>query len=122
MPRTDADGQLGAGSIERLIALEHAMWNSDTRGDRSWMDVHLADDFTEFGYSGRSYTRAEILDQPVGTIEATLADIAVRAVGRDAALVTYRSDEPRGSANRGSVWRRVDGRWRLAFHQGTPIV
>jgi hypothetical protein len=42
------------------------------RGDRSWMDAHLADDFTEFGYSGRSYSRAETLDLPVGPIEATL--------------------------------------------------
>jgi hypothetical protein len=61
-----------------------------------------------------------MLDMPVGTIEATLTDIVVRAAGRDAALVTYRSDELRGAANRASLWRRVAGEWRLAFHQGTP--
>jgi hypothetical protein len=118
--RAGADHQLGAGTVEGLTALEHAMWGSATRGDRAWMDAHLADDFTEFGYSGRSYTRADILGLPVGTIDATLEDIEIRAVGRDAALVTYRSVEPRGTANRSSLWRRVAGEWRLAFHQGTP--
>ena len=84
------------------------------------MDDHLTDDFTEVGYSGRSYTRAEILDLPVGAIEATLDDISVRAVGRDAALVTYGTVEPRGTALRSSLWRREGGEWRLALHHGTP--
>jgi hypothetical protein len=109
-----------SSTVDVLTALEHAMWDASTRGDRSWMDAHLTEDFTEFGFSGRAYDRADILDTPVGTIDATLADMEVRPVGRDAALVTYRSQQPRGAANRASVWRRADGRWRMAFHQGTP--
>ena len=119
-PSVEPDSQLGSGTVDRLIALERAMWDASTRGDRTWMDAHLTDDFTEFGYSGRAYTRVQTLDLPVRSIEATLDDIETRPVGRDAALVTYRSVEPRGAANRASLWRRVDGAWRLAFHQGTP--
>jgi hypothetical protein len=121
-PRTgpSADEQLGAGTIARLVALEHAMWDPATRGDRSWMDDHLTDEFVEFGYSGRTYDRNGILDVPIGPIDAVIEDVEVRAQGRDAALVTYRSVESRGAANRASLWRRHDGRWRLAFHQGTP--
>jgi hypothetical protein len=104
--RAGTDDQLGAGTVDLLSAVEHAMWKSSTRGDPSWMDVHLADDFTEFGYSGRSYTRVDTLDVAVGEIDATLVDIAVRGVGRDAALVTYRSIERRGEAHRASLWRR----------------
>jgi hypothetical protein len=114
------DDQFGAGTVEVLTALEHAMWDELTRGDRSWMATHLTEDFSEFGYSGRTYTRDEVLDQPVGPISVSLHDLTVRAVGRDAALVTYRSEEPRGWANRSSSWRRAGGAWRLAFHQGTP--
>ena len=116
----DVEGQLGKGAVDAILALEFAMWSPDTRGDRWWMAAHLTDDFIEFGYSGRSYTRDDILDQPVGPISVSLHDLAVRPVGRDAALVTYRSEEPRGWANRSSIWRRDDGTWRLAFHQGTP--
>jgi hypothetical protein len=116
----NVDDQLGLGTVARLTALEQAMWDDETRGDREWMDAHLTDDFTEFGYSGRTWTRADILEQEVGTIDATLSDVSVRAAGRDAALVTYVSEQPRGVANRASLWRRVRGRWLLAFHQGTP--
>lgn len=120
--RSDADDRLGSGTVVRLTALERAMWDSSTRGDRAWMEAHLTDDFTEFGYSGRSYTRADTLDMPVGVIDATLSDFDVRSVGRDAALVTYRSDDPRGAAHRASIWRQEADQWRLAFHQGTPVV
>mgnify|MGYP001603819847 FL=1 len=116
----DTDGQLGTRTVEDLTALERAMWSPETRGDTSWMDRHLARDFGEFGYSGRAYTRDDILDQPVGPIRVSLQDVEVRPVGRDAALVTYRSEEARGWANRSSIWRRDDGTWRLAFHQGAP--
>jgi hypothetical protein len=114
------DGQLGTGAAEAIEALELAMWSPDTRWDRSWMAAHLTEDFSEFGYSGRSYARDDILDQPVGPTSVSLHDLAVRPVGRDAALVTYRSEEARGWANRSSIWRREGGTWRLAFHQGTP--
>lgn len=120
LPSADVDDRLGSGTVDRLTALEHAMWDPATRGDQSWMEQHLTDDFTEFGYSGRAYTRADTLEIAVGSFDATLADLAVRPAGRDAAVVTYRSVEPRGVAHRMSVWRRVEGVWRLAFHQGTP--
>ena len=37
---TDAD-------LDELRGLEAAMWRSETRGDRSWMEQHLAMDFDE---------------------------------------------------------------------------
>ena len=109
---------LGDDVEATLVELERAMWDDSTRGDRDWMDRHLSPTFTEHGRSGRRYTRAEILDQAVGPIDVELEDVAVRALGRDAALVTYRSIEPRGPGNRASVWVRRDGRWLLDAHQG----
>lgn len=120
LPAPDVARILGDEVEAVLIELERAMWDDATRWDRRWMDQHLADDFIEFGASGRSYGRDDILDQTAVSIEATLTEPTVRAIGRDAALVTYRSRQTRGGANRASVWRRVGGRWRLAFHQGTP--
>ena len=117
-----ADDVLGEGVTAALIELERAMWTESTRGDRAWMDDHLAGSFTEFGWSGAAYTRQENLDLDVGPIDATLEEFAVRPLDRDAALVTYRSDQQRGSGNRSSVWIRRNGRWLLEFHQGTPTV
>lgn len=108
------------GAEERLLELERSMWTDATRRDRAWMDQHLSGDFTEFGWSGRRYTRADILDLEIDPIEVELADFDVRPVGGDAALVTYRSVQGRGAGNRASLWVRSRRRWRLAFHQGTP--
>ena len=119
----DAAGSFDAETITMLIELERAMWSDTTRRDRAWMLEHLAVTFTEFGWSGRSYTRDDILDD-LGAgdapIDVQLVDMAVRALGRDTALVTYRSIEARGDGNRASVWTRRNGRWSLEFHQGTP--
>jgi hypothetical protein len=117
---SDVDTALGPGTRDELTALERAMWDDGTRYDRAWMDAHLAVEFAEFGWSGRSYTREETLDTAGGPIDVVLGDMAIRPLGRDAALVTYRSSEPRGEGNRASVWVRQASGWRLAFHQGTP--
>ena len=114
------DDVLGEGATADLIGLERAMWDDATRGDRGWLDDHLSDGFTEFGWSGRAYGRADILDQEIGAIDVDLEDFLVRPAGRDAALVTYRSVQARGLGNRASLWVRRGGRWLLEFHQGTP--
>ena len=115
------EAELGTGTSAALAELEAAMWDERTRGDREWMDAHLTDDFTEVGYSGRTHTRAEILDLPIGSIEVAMDEMSISALGRDGALITYRTVEPRGVAHRASVWRRSGGTWLLAFHQGTPV-
>lgn|GEM_PF-2087612 len=63
-----------------------------------------------------------VLDQEIGPIEARVDGSMARPLDRDAALVTYRSDQQRGSGHRSSVWLRCNGRWLLEFHQGTPTV
>ncbi len=112
--------ELDADTVAELIALEHAMWADATRGDQAWMNDHLSETFSEFGWSGRRYTRSDIIDQEIGPIDVELSDLTVRVVGRDAVLVTSRSIEPRGVGNRASLWVRHQGRWLLDFHQGTP--
>jgi len=116
----NVDDVLGEGATAQLIELERAMWDDATRSDPSWLDQHLSAGFTEFGWSGRRYTRGEILAIEIGVIDADLESFLVRPVGADAALVTYRSVQARGIGNRASLWIRRDGRWLLDFHQGTP--
>ena len=48
-----------------LAALETALWNANTRGDREWMSEILSPTFTEFGRSGRVYTRDDSLSVSV---------------------------------------------------------
>ena len=117
MPEPETSGD------EQLVELERALWRAETRFDRRFMERTLADDFSEFGRSGRVHTRAATLGVGGDTIDATLRDIEVDRVTEDVALVTYVSEvqqhERLDVANRASLWVRRDGRWQLRFHQGT---
>jgi hypothetical protein len=90
----------------------------------------LADDFREFGSSGRVWSRESILDL-LATEEPytapAIADFATQSLSHEAALVTYRtirvsaeSDAPQETL-RTSLWVLRGDRWQLLFHQGTKI-
>jgi hypothetical protein len=105
-----------------LLRLEESLWQPDTRFDRAYMERILSSDFTEFGRSGRRYTRAECLAQPAVAFEARLTNVSLRVIDRDTVLVTYVSEvegAPVERANRASIWSRDKDGWRLRFHQGT---
>jgi len=118
--------ELAVGDYEQLRLLEGSLWRAETRFDRDYMERILAAGFSEFGRSGRVYSRADTLAVPGGAIEAHLRDVAVQAIRSDVALVTDVS-EVRGDdgavevGNRSSIWVRELDDWQLRFHQGTPV-
>jgi hypothetical protein len=86
----------------------------------------LADDFIEFGSSGRVFDKAKILAALASEIDNPLSsnatDFKVMRLGPDTALVTYRTyrnAEPSIGALRSSIWKRHNGQWQMIFHQGT---
>lgn len=116
-----------------LKRLETRLQIPSVRTSRRQLDQLLADEFLEFGSSGRVYDKRQVIDllctEPTEKQRryATFQKLNVAWLGDDVALITYRSvktesDNPRRQlANRASIWKRSDGRWRLVFHQGTPL-
>jgi hypothetical protein len=110
-----------------LRRLEESLWRAETRFDAAHMERVLADDFVEFGRSGRRYSRAECLAMPYEPFVAHLPldGLAMRELDAATVLVTYVSEVRTAGtalrANRASVWSRQGDRWRLRFHQGTPL-
>jgi hypothetical protein len=109
-----------------LHAAETALLDAQQRGDVVAMAALLAEDFEEIGSSGRRYDRAAVL-AALGTAKLDAAEIAnfsLRQLAADLALVNFRTRLQRGDivlrSLRSSLWRREDGMWRMAFHQGTP--
>lgn len=116
--------RLSPAEVDRLTALEHSLWRTATRFDADYMGQVLTDDFLEFGRSGRVYDRRAALDVPAVALDVRLLDLTVHPVGPDVALLTYLSEarfEELERANRSSLWVREGDRWRLRFHQGTPL-
>lgn len=110
-----------------LQRLEEELWREETRFDRSYMERVIASDFFEFGRSGRTYQREDTLSHDRQTIDAVLPlkNLRIRLLADDVAQVTYNSfvtyDGVVEKGRRSSIWSRINGKWVLRFHQGTPF-
>lgn len=108
--------------------LEESLWQAECRYDNVLMDKIFAVDFFEFGRSGRTYSRTEMMfeEGTFNEIAATLPlpEFHARYITDDVIQTTYISkvvyDGETLCGNRSSIWSRIDGAWQLRFHQGTP--
>lgn len=125
-----ADRLLAPADFDAIRRLEECLWRPESRFDNSLMEQVFAADFFEFGRSGRTYSRAELLFDPAETqsFQATLPlpGFHARHLSDDVVQVTYVSEVASregeiSRANRSSIWSRTPDGWRLRFHQGTPI-
>ena len=114
-----------------LIALEVGLLDPAVRSSAAQLADLLAADFVEFGSSGETYGKEEMIAQLLGesdkdpSIQRTGQDFEVRWLGEKSALLTYRiirTDEGKTVKTlRASIWKYYDARWQLIFHQGTVI-
>lgn len=115
--------------LTEIRLLEESLWQAESRFDNTLMDKTFAHDFFEFGRSGRTYSRTEMMFEEgiFGEIAATipLPKFHARYLADDVVQATYVSevvyDGKTLRGNRSSIWSRIDGSWQLRFHQGTPI-
>lgn len=123
-PGVSSDGEAAALRLH-LRELEESLLEPDVRKSERLVEL-IADDFVEFGSSGRTYTKADLvaaLKAESPTLQST-ADFRVELLAPTAALVTYRirrHSQPPLDTLRSSTWRLRDGRWQMVFHQGTVL-
>lgn len=120
-------------SVELFRHLELELHSRETRSSRDAVSALLANGFIEFGSSGGIYDKAVVVDALVqeARVENTalpeVHDFTVSSIAPDAVLVTYRSVRrsdgmtPERQTLRSSIWKRIDGRWQMFFHQGTVV-
>ena len=124
------DTRVDAATAAELERLELMLMDPVVRRDREQVSLLLAQDFVEFGSSGRVWTR-----QPTLELLATetytppvVEDFACRMLGASVALVTYRAvrtndlSGERVATLRSSLWTRESGIWQMRFHQGTRSI
>ncbi|KRC49833.1 ribonuclease HI [Leifsonia sp. Root227] len=108
---------------EAVVRLERELLDPAVRADASRVAALLHPDFEEIGRSGRLWGRDAIVQEIAaddGAAAAGLDVLGTEALSPEIILLTSRTVDARGSSLRSSLWLRVDGRWRLRFHQGTP--
>lgn len=105
------------GLRDDLLRLEYALAARDPSVAGGDLLDLVADDFVEFGASGRTWDRTSIA-AVLTSSEARRVQIVgftVDVLAESVALVTYRLE----GTNRSSLWVRRDGSWVIRFHQGT---
>jgi hypothetical protein len=117
---------------DQLRALEERLIDPAFRKNPNLVAELLSDDFREFGSSGRTYSKAEVLEalraESTSTpqLRRSLIDFELKPLSDTAALIIYRSSrqlpgKPARESLRCSLWTRRGDRWQLLFHQGTRI-
>jgi len=124
MPREELNEEL-------FRSLEQRLHRSEIRSMREAVNELLADGFLEFGSSGRVYNKLTTMEalaaETVTSPPPEVFDFSVISISPDAVLVTYRSfrhptEKSAGRQTlRSSIWKSIDGRWQMLFHQGTVI-
>ena len=119
--------------FEEIRQLEEKLHRPEIRQSPKAVAALLAKGFVEFGSSGTIYDdKDELIAQMAKEKAEKLSsaviacDYSFRSISPDAVLVTYRAiraikeDSPARHVLRSSIWQRIDGRWQMVFHQGTP--
>ena len=114
---------------DQLKSLEQSLLSDAVRKDQAQLSALLAPDFREIGSSGRTFSRAEILEelQAEPTLpHVTLSKFRCSMLSDALALVTYQTARTTPEAApvvalRSSLWALREERWQILFHQGTRV-
>lgn len=112
---------------EFFLQLEEALLRANAKNIGEAANL-IADDFREFGSSGRVHTKSDVLEYLKLPRDSKwqIEEFEVQILSPEAALVTYRIIEtkPNGETKtsmRSSIWQQRDETWQLVFHQGTRV-
>jgi hypothetical protein len=114
-----------------IYDLEISLLKSEIRSSTNDLDLLLADDFREFGSSGKIYDKKLILerlprDTQISPVEFLVSDFKIQELAENIILATFKTgetlhDKSHVVAVRTSIWRRNNNNWQMVFHQGTPV-
>ncbi|MEI5906011.1 DUF4440 domain-containing protein [Bacillus spongiae] len=105
-----------------LLELEQELLQPNTRTTPAKLDSLLADNFFEFGSSGNIWYKQDSAGgEGLSVRDMTLSHFEIFPLAEDAVLATYRIQDKTRMVNtlRSSIWKLIDGKWQMFFHQGT---
>jgi hypothetical protein len=109
-------------TIQTFYELECMHLKPEVRTSAIELSNILADDYVEFGSSGRVWKREDYSDNHVLSPDVfEISHFHVDVLSPDCVLTTYHlMNHTEGKKTlRSSIWRKREEKWRLFFHQGT---
>jgi hypothetical protein len=111
-----------------LRHLEGQLLRPEVRRSVDQVGALLAEEFVEFGSSGRVFDKRRIIEAlqqeqelPTDRPPATLKDFSARELASDVVLVTYRivraasEQSEEASTLRSSIWKSIGGKWQRSI-------
>ena len=112
---------------KRLQELELELLRPVVRQSPERLSLLLADEFREFGSSGRIFSKSDIIKalRTEPPVHFSISDFQAKILGEGAALITYQVVRRTGAKElvslRSSLWIIRDDQWQMLFHQGTKL-
>ena len=114
--------------MNHLRKLEESLLENEVRSNRSRLNELLHDSFIEIGYSGKTYTKTDILNELATeeTMSCWSQDFKFITLASNLILIMYKQAriDKNGQlsrySKRTSIWFNTGTIWQLKFHQGTP--
>ena len=110
--------------LELLLQLEMSLWIKETRYNKDYLNTILHPSFKEFGMSGKTYHKKDILkSKPTELdIKFPLKNVDIQDINGNY-LITYSItrviNNIEQTSNRSSLWLCEGETCQLLFHQGT---
>ena len=124
---------MGPNAESAILELEQRLAAAWVKGDRTFVDQLLADDWTVIDQAGRVLTKRQVMDEAFASterrIEAMIVDdVQVRllngsavATGRTRATGSYRGQTATVTLRFTDVFVFLEGRWQIVASQGTTV-
>lgn len=110
---------------QNLTDLQNHLQELEERLLESKVEIYselLSDEFFEFGSSGNIWVKSDFEVEGGSLRQLTLSQFKLHPLSDDVALVTYHIYQAGLDRHtlRSSIWKCIDGKWKMFFHQGTP--
>ena len=113
---------------EQIYYLEELLLQPNIRNSYNDLNELLAEDFIEFGSTGRIYNKKASVEGMLGEqdiFDTEIKDFEIKLLASDVILATYKirikndTKQWEKFSLRSSIWEFEDEKWQLFFHQGT---
>ncbi len=102
-----------------ILHLEKALLSNEVRRNVEALSELIADDFIEFGKSGKVWNKGDVLASlPLeNEIQYEIANFRVTFETSSIVCVEYQLSEDGEISLRRSIWKFIDERWQMVLHK-----
>jgi len=114
--------EIDSATILQVCDLEKTLLAPLTRHSKDKLNELIDEEFIEIGKSGKLYNKTSAIQSLVSSPNDSLtqfSDLIAKQLSSDTVLITYKTED--GRVTRSSIWRYVNSKWKIVFHQASKL-